>query len=400
MNLVQGTPDESPTGDRPVAGKWRATLSTTKEAMTGRLRGRRRVAPSLEPTVPPDFYSPRELTYVVPIGRRLSDYEAAICLNQPDFGQFDSGGWYLLSADGRGVFDDTSTALRHPDWFDYRDPSGLWQRTYVRQQAEQERAISNVLETAGGDGAFADIESSWACDILARYYEAWACAEWGLFLAYTHGVREALSDTLSMAFVFAAVDHLRHQQAIALYSLDLEDRVLGYRAGLGPEAWLSDPALQPARHLVEELMATEDWGEMAIVIGLLFEPLLGAFVTSQFLRRASSLNGDALTPTIIMTAERDRTRNEAATVAMVELLTGSTDRKGRPVPAVDNLGILQAWIDQWTPRIIEAVDAFAPVFDLAPGRCPSAALARERVVTNCQQLLSNLGLDLPKVVGP
>lgn len=397
MSTAADTSD-GPTGhERVGTRKFLSTLNTTKEAMSGRFRGRGRSEAAAGDLEPPDFYSPRELIYIVPTGRRLSDYEASICENQPDFGQFDSGGWYLLSPEGRGLFDETSTALRHPDWFDYRDPSSLWQRTYVRQQAEQERAIANTVEIARADGAFADIDRSWACDVLSRYYEAWACAEWGLFLAYTHAVREALSDTLTMAFVFASVDHLRHQQAIALYSLDLEDEVFGYRSGLGPETWMEDAALQPSRRVVEELMAAGDWGQMAIVTALLFEPLVGAFVTSHFLRRFASVNGDILTPTIILTAERDRARNRAATVAMVELLAGPSDRKGRPVPAERNLAVLQGWVDEWTPVVMEAVDAFAPVFDLAPRRGQEAATARGRVVADCRRLLSDVGLELPEV---
>lgn len=394
--MTAGSPEVPPPGERPESSRFLSTLNTTREAMTGRLRGRRRTEPSRD-VEPGDFYSPRELTYVTPAGRRLSDYEASICQNQPDFGQYDSGGWYLLSSEGRDLFDETSTALRHPDWFDYRDPSGLWQRTYVRQQAEQERAIANVLETARGDGAFADIESDWARAVLAPYYEAWGFAEWGLFLTYTHAVREALSDTLSMAFVFAAVDHLRHQQAIALYSLELEDEALGYRSGLGRDVWLGCPTLQPARRVVEKLMATADWGETTTVIALLFEPLVGAFVTSQFLRRFASVNGDSLTPMIILTAERDRARNRAATVAFVELVTGTTDRKARPVPADHNLDVLQAWVDEWTPAIMEAVDAFSPVFEFPERRSHPPEVARERVVADCRQLLAELGLQFPKV---
>lgn len=346
---------------------------------------------------PADFYSPRELTYILPAGRRLSDYEAAICLNQPDFGQYDAGGWFLLSPEGRDLFDHTSTALRHPDWFDYRDPSGLWQRTYVRQQAEQERAIANALDVARTNGAFADIDSTWARVILARYYEAWACAEWGLFMAYTRVVREALSDTLTMSSVFAAVDHLRHQQAIALYSLDLEDTVLGYQSGLGMDTWLNDPSLQPTRRVIERLMGCCDWGEISVVAGLLVEPLLGAFVTSEFLRRTSAVNGDILTGAIILTVERDRARNRAALSALVELVTSPADRKGRPVPASHNVEVLQGWIDAWTPEVVAALDAFAPVFDLAPRQSQQAVTAREGVLADCAELLTSLGLVLPEI---
>lgn len=346
------------------------------------------------------FYSPRELLYIQPAGRRLSDYEAAICHAQPDFGQYDSGAWYLLSPEGRGIFDEATTALRHPDWFEYRDPSSLWQRTYVRQQAEQERAIANLLETGKSVGSFADIDPDWACDVLAPYYEAFACVEWGLFVASMRGVREALSDTLTMTLVFAAVDRLRHQQAITLFSLDLEDEVVGYRAGLGRAVWLDDTALQPARRVVEGLMATADWGQVAVVTSLLFDPLFGRFVLSRFLRRVAPLRGDILTPSVILTAERDRGRHLQAMLALVRLLLAEQDRRGRPVPAGHNREVLQAWVCEWTPLILDAVEAFIPVVEKHSGGRDLASEARAEAVDRCARLLGDLGLELPVAASP
>src|SRR5207253_1080629 len=89
-----------------------------------RCSGRRRGATRLQTAEPADgFYSPRELTYIQPAGRRLSDYEAAICHVQPDVAHYDFGGWLILAPDGENLFEESSTRLRHPDWFQYRDPS-------------------------------------------------------------------------------------------------------------------------------------------------------------------------------------------------------------------------------------------------------------------------------------
>src|SRR4051794_339643 len=101
------------------------------------------------------FYSPRELTYIVPAGRRLSDYEAAICHVQPDVDHYDFGGWLLLAPDGKSLFESSSPGLRPPDWSQSRAPSALWQRTYPRQQAVEERSVAGLLDSARANGYLA-----------------------------------------------------------------------------------------------------------------------------------------------------------------------------------------------------------------------------------------------------
>jgi hypothetical protein len=340
------------------------------------------------------FYSPRELTYIEPAGRRLSDYESVICHVQPDIHHYDAGGWLLLSPYDQGLFEESSTRVRHPDWFEYRDPSSLWQRTYTRQQATAERATANLFESAANDGCFEEIDDFWARDILARYHQGFAFAEWGVFLALTRSIRLALSDTITMMLIFTAVDRLRHQQAIAVFGLELEQRLGNLREGAGREAWLNDAAFQPARAVVEKLATVEDWCEVAVVCGLLLDPLLYGFVVRHFLRRFAPLNGDAVTPVLALTAERDRDRYRAAIVALVQMVLATADRKGRPVPDVENRGVLQEWIDEWAPLVLAAVDAFAPVYDLPTMRPQTAETARKLVVEDCQETLERLGLEL------
>ena len=346
-------------------------------------------------TEPADgFYSPRELTYIQPAGRRLSDYEAAICHVQPDVDHYDFGGWLILAPDGRSLFEQSSTRLCHPDWFQYRDPSSLWQRTYMRQQAVEERAVATLLDSARGNGYFTDLDGFWAREILARSHQGYGFLEWGLFLALNRAIRLALSDTLTMMITFTAVDRLRHQQAIAMFGLELEQELGGIPEGLGREAWLSDPAYQPARRVVERLMAADDWCEIVVVCGLLVDPLVSTLVGRHFFRRFASVNGDAVTPVIAMTAERDRLRYLRAVQTIVEMVTSDGDRVGRPVPAAANREILQEWIDVWAPPVLAAADAFLPVFDLPTMRPLVGEAARDVVVAECAQQLERFGLEL------
>ncbi|MCI4676178.1 aromatic/alkene monooxygenase hydroxylase subunit beta [Candidatus Mycolicibacterium alkanivorans] len=345
-------------------------------------------------TVGEGFYSARDLTYIRPQKRRLSEYEGVICNTQPDLGQFDSGGWYLLRPDGLGCQDARTTALVHPNWFEYRDPSGLWQRPYIKLQAQQERSIQGAITSAKANGALAEIEPEWL-DLVSRYYEALASFEWGMFKAHAFVTREALSDTLSMAYTFSGMDRLRHQQDIALYSLDLHEQAPGYTEGLGAGVWLGDPACQGARRLVERLLSLRDWGEMVVMTNLVVEPLCTTVIGSEFFRRFAPLHGDVVIPVIEMTAEADRRRNRAATQALVKMLTADSDRSGRPVPAAGNRELMQGWVDSWYPDALAAVDAFLPVFDAVRAGSGFAERARQQVVGTTADILATAGLQVP-----
>lgn len=348
---------------------------------------------------PGQFYSPRELLYITPAGRRLSDYEAAICHVQPCFTQYDRGDWFLRSPDGHGLFEPGSTALRHPDWFEYRDPGATWQRTYTRQGAEEERAIERAVTVARDIGALTEIDPEWH-RILATTYEGWACAELGLFQALSRCVRPALSDTISMALLFSAVDRLRHQQDIALLALDLEAELVGYPAGTGVPTWVDDPVYQPAREIVEHLMVTRDWAETAFVVACLFDPIVTSFVNDRFLRRFATAHGDIVSPQLLLSADRARRRQRVAVEALVHMVLADTDRQGRAVPSEHNRCVLQGWVDAWAPAMRDAVAAFAPVFKLTTTAPETAKAATAHVMDECERQLLAFGLELPMGDGP
>ncbi|HYT38030.1 MAG TPA: monooxygenase, partial [Acidimicrobiia bacterium] len=215
-----------------------------------------------------------------------------------------------------------------------------------------------------------------------------------LFLALNRAIRLALSDTLTMMITFTAVDRLRHQQAIALFGLELEQELGGIPEGLGRQSWLSDPVYQPARRVIERLMAAEDWCEIAVVCGLLIDPLLSTLAGRHFFRRFASVNGDLVTPVISITAERDRLRYLRAVRGLVEMVTSDTDRAGQAVPAAANREVLQDWIDRWGPPVLAAVDAFLPVFDLPSMRPVVGEEARDAVVAGCATELERFDLEL------
>lgn len=304
----------------------------------------------------------RDFTYIQPSGKRLSEYEAVTCYAQPDPSAFDKEGWFLRTPEGRVAWEQSSTALKHPHWFDFRDPARHWQRTYVRMQAEQERSIERACEDAARSGAFKDFDPVWLEKMLRVHYRVWSYFEYALFRALAPAQREALSDTLGNALCFEAFDRMRHAQAIVIYLMDLEDNVEGFEDAGSKDVWLNDPTYQPLRLLAEKLMLeTPDWAEVSVAINLIVDPIVSALGLSQLVRRFAPFHGDTVTPFIIGTVERDRERNQAWADAFVDMVTAAD------VPDAEANSIaIQGWIDKWTPLALDAVDAMAPLFDAIP----------------------------------
>jgi methane monooxygenase component A beta chain/propane monooxygenase small subunit len=335
--------------------------------------------------------APRDFNYITPRKRRLSEYEAVSCYTQPDPNVFDRQGWYLLTADGRAAWRPESTRLHHPHWFDFRDPSGLWQRYYVKLQAEQERSIERNLEDAAIAGTFREFDPVWLNEIIGVHYRVWSFFEYGLFRAFSRAQREALSDTLGNALCFEAADRIRHAQSTVLYLMELEAQVDGFKDHASKERWLSDPTYQPLRRLVELLMATDDWAEIAFAVNLVIDPITTEVAVSRLIRHHGPVHGDPITPMIILTTERDRRRNQAWTEELVRMTTAA----GLP-SAESNRTVLRSWIERWSPLASAAAEALDPIYDRLPIRSRSID---EDLAFACDakaKILEGLGLN----VGP
>lgn len=304
---------------------------------------------------------PRDLTYIKSTRRRLSDYEAVTVYTQPGPGAWDKEGWFLRTPEGRPAWVDESTKLSHPHWWDFRDPAAQWQRTYVRMQAEQERSIERITEDAAATGALAAMDPGWVRDVLGVHYRVWSYLEYGLFRAFAVAQREALSDTLGNALCFEGFDRTRHAQAIVLYLMDLEAAIDGFVDHGAKQHWIDDACYQPAREIVERLIAFDDWAELAVVTNLIFDPLVTEIGVSQLVRRLAPFHGDFVTPMIVTTTERDRRRNQAWTEALVRLVTADG------LDAADaNKAVIQGWLDEWTPPVRRAAHAMADRYRLPP----------------------------------
>jgi methane monooxygenase component A beta chain/propane monooxygenase small subunit len=331
---------------------------------------------------------PRDFTYINSARRRVSEYEAVNLHCQPDA----RGGWDvdpgLLVENGRIAWEVGSTKLDHPDWYAFRDPAQLWQRTYVKQQAEQERAIERTCEDAIASGQLADLDPTWVREILGGHYRVWSFAEWGLFRAAFTSARESLSDSLSAVFTFEAFDRLRHAQDVVWWTMALEKAVPGFSDSGAKQQWLEAEHYQPLRKVVELLMhSTDDWAEVAVALNLVVDPIVGEVALSRLVGRPAGLHGDTVTPVIVRSAERDRRRNAAWTKTLVQMVVADD------VPAAsDNRQVIEGWLNHWTPLALAAAEPLSAVYDRIPRTTGSFAEILAAAVGAQAESVASIGL--------
>ena len=323
--------------------------------------------------------------YFTPAKRRATQYEEVTLHVQWDPLNYAHQGWFNRAADGRPTWSPDSTRLRARDWWAYRDPNEEWFRPYVDRQAAIGTSIEQAVATAERAAVFEQMTPRWRT-LLATHYAAYRYPEYGLFLALCHAQREALSDVVASPLVFQGLEKDRHAQDIALYCMALEQQLPGFSDHGSKELWLQSPLWQPARRLVEHLIAARDWGEINLVVNLLVEPLLGTLFVRELVLRFASYHGDAVTPVIAAGAEGDRAVRQTSTDAFVRFALEQD---------AGNRAIIEGWIGQWYADVAEAACALAPLFALPEHPPQDFASAWRTVTIGWRKHLTELGLALP-----
>ena len=292
--------------------------------------------------------SEREFSWFEPAGRRATLYEDVTVDTQPSIHRHLTRGWPLSFADGRGTWNDASTALRCKDWFSFRDPGEQWERPFYQGQSALESQLESALRSAGEQGLIADFTPSWVT-FLRESLQIPAFVEHGLWFALATAARDCLSDTVATCVCLQAAMKQRSAQAIVLYAMDLEPH-LGCELpiSVARDAFLHDPAWQPTRRYLERLAATPDWGEVVIAANLCFEPIVGTLIRRELGTRAAAAAGDTVTPVLARVATQEWEWARGWTVAFTQMLVA------------DNREQIEGWIADWQPQALEAAAALAP----------------------------------------
>jgi NAD(P)H-flavin reductase len=345
------------------------------------------------PAAPAGDDSERQFSWYTPRKRRASLYEDVTIDTQPSIHRHLTRGWPVSFEDGRGTWNDTSTALRSSDWFAFRDPGEQWEKPFYQRGTAVEQQIEGALRSAIDEGLLSDFSDEWL-EFLRGFLQIPAYVEHGLWFATATAARDCLSDSVTACVCLQAAMKQRSAQAIVLYAMDLEQAFgVEFPIETAREAFLSDPEWQPTRGYLEKLAATDDWGEVVIAANLCFEPVVATLVRRELGTRAAAANGDTVTPVLARVATQEWEWTRRWTVDLVRFLCDDASH------GEANRKLIGAWVREWLPAAVEAGLALVPLAEKVPhGIDTEQALARVRAYAGA--MLEEAGLpELCSLVG-
>jgi phenol/toluene 2-monooxygenase (NADH) P1/A1 len=173
------------------------------------------------------------------------------------------------------IYDETYSALRLTDPYEFTDPRQYYYTPYVSNRAALHEAFGKTLDYVADRQLLDKMPEDWrrvVAEVLLplRYYES------GAQLLLVNGARFAYGTTVEQCLSYAAFDRVGNAQLISRIGIAFggnTDLALAPTKG----AWMDADYLQGLRRLVEELLVEPDWAAAMVAVDLtdqLLYPLL------------------------------------------------------------------------------------------------------------------------------
>lgn len=267
----------------------------------------------------------------------------------PDLGMNE---WYR-----KNVFD---SPLQHDDWEEFRDPDQLIYRVYTRNQDVQEDYVDGLLDDHNEIEHDKGLTAEWLT-VLEDMYTPRRYVQSALQMGAAYLIQIAPASTITAASGFQEGDEFRWLSRIAYRTRELQmahpDR--GF-AAKEREHWENDAAFQGLRELLENMMATYDFGEAFVALNLVAKP-----ATDETLRELGSAArrfDDHLLALLIDNQMRDSERSRRWSSALVEFCSSYGDNKA----------VINGWIEKWMPMAERAIRAYCDALPESEGAADGA----------------------------
>ncbi|TVS86173.1 toluene hydroxylase [Mycobacterium helveticum] len=257
--------------------------------------------------------------------------------------------WYLKHREG--------SALQVDNWEDFRDPDKLTYKDYVSRQHEREVYVDALIDEHEAAGTINALDPAWV-DTLRTLFVPLRFPLHVLQMVSLYVGQMAPSSYITNCAHFQAGDELRRIQRIAYWT-----KVLANAHGddiaetaTARHAWEQDPAWQPLRKTLENLLIAYDWGEAFTALNIVIKPMVDALLNQSFGTLAEA-NGDRFLAALCTEFGHDAHRSQQWTQALAHY---AVERDAALA------GVLDGWVRQWQPRADKAVEGLAGLFARAP----------------------------------
>ncbi len=264
--------------------------------------------------------------------------------------------WYLKNREG--------SPFNVDDWEGFRDPARLTYSDYVTLQHDRETYVDGLVDHHESAATVEAFDQEWVDALTATLvplrFPVHVLQMLGLYVG-----QMSPSAFIINCANFQAADEMRRVQRIAYLTKWLAnahgDSIA--ETDTARSAWERDPAWQPMRKALEQLLGVYDWGEAFVALNLVVKPAIDSLVNDS-LGRLAAQNGDELLSLLLAEFGLDAQRSREWSAALVQYALGRD-------PAL--AGTVRGWVDAWVPAADELVAAWSPL--LAAGKEPMDAAA-------------------------
>lgn len=277
---------------------------------------------------------------------------------------------------GLELFDPGRTAIRMADWYALRDPRQFYYATWTMARARQQEAMEanyQFVESRGLAARMADAQRAHACAVLMPLRHV----AWGGNMNNCSMCSRGYGTAFTAPAMFHAMDQLGVAQYLTRLGLAMDEPGV---LEAGRNDWLQDPAWQPLRRLVEDLLVLQDPIELFMAQNLALDGLLYPLIYGRFVDGPLALHGG--TAVSMLTAFMPEWHAESARWIDAVAKVAAAESAG-------NRALLSRW---YLVHADQAQAALAPVAAMALGEDAQAALADVRQALDARA--RKAGLDL------
>jgi phenol hydroxylase P1 protein len=253
--------------------------------------------------------------------------------------------------------DASRTCLKMRDWYAVSDPRQYYYGTYVQTRARMQETTEHEFAFCEKRDLLQRLTTEQRERVL-RVLIPLRHAEMAANMNNSGIAADGFASTVTQMHIYHAMDRLGIAQYLSRIGLMI-DGSTGTSLDAAKQQWLLDPTWQPLRRLVEDSLVVKDWFELTLLQNLVSDGLLFPLIYQKFDETLSAEGaGDVGMLTEFMRnwyAESTRWVD-----AMIKTVAAESP---------ENRAQIEAWVDYWQGRAIEAL---APLAEVSAGQAAFA----------------------------
>ncbi|ABP50137.1 toluene 4-monooxygenase protein E [Pyrobaculum arsenaticum DSM 13514] len=286
--------------------------------------------------------------------------------------------WYIYFRDKSPL---VKAVVEAGGWHDYSDPHEIVYWKYNAMMDEEETVVDGLLEQI----VKTKHDTMLSEDMLKfyrDYYDPLRFIWHALQMHCAYLGQMAPTSTVINIFTFMAMDYLRRAQRVAQRIKMLDIVYPGYGFGAyGRQKWEEDPAYQPLRQAVEQMLVAYDYTEALVSFALAIKPAADIALL-EYYGRLADLNGDKYLYQIHLSFLKDSQRHQDQLVALFKY---AFER------APSTKDIVRSQLGRWRNAAEASVRGLRPVFESMPVKIPVDEVV-DSVKAKFRELDSAIGL--------